>query len=161
MTVTTTGEVFTRRWVVELMLDMAEYRGDVSRLRVVEPSVGGGAFVGPIVERLAASGAPWHELRDSLRGYDLRAEHVQNCRCAAASRARSQSLPLASSSLSRPPVTISAGAEARLRVGAAQMPRLPEWSIGTLPTRSGRMAAPTTSLGYQHSMTCPRWSGQT
>lgn len=45
MTVTTTGEVFTRRWVVELMLDMAEYRGDVSRLRVVEPSVGGGAFV--------------------------------------------------------------------------------------------------------------------
>ena len=44
MTVTTTGEVFTRRWVVELMLDMAEYRGDVSRLRVVEPSVGGGAF---------------------------------------------------------------------------------------------------------------------
>ena len=71
MTVTTTGEVFTRRWVVELMLDMAEYRGDVSRLRVVEPSVGGGAFVGPIVERLAASGSawfrPWHWPGSHLR----------------------------------------------------------------------------------------------
>ncbi len=26
--ITTTGEVFTRRWVVELMLDMAEYQGE-------------------------------------------------------------------------------------------------------------------------------------
>ena len=37
MTVTTTGEVFTRRWVVDLMLDLAGYTGDVSALRVRGP----------------------------------------------------------------------------------------------------------------------------
>lgn len=83
MSVTTTGEVFTRRWVVDLMLDMAGYSGEVSVLRVVEPSVGGGAFVGPIVERLVRSGAPWDELYDAFRGYDLRPEHVVASRAVA------------------------------------------------------------------------------
>lgn len=77
VTVTTTGEVFTRRWVVEMMLDLAGYTGNVSTMRVIEPSIGGGAFVGPIVARLAASGAPWTSLYPSLRGFDLRPEHVQ------------------------------------------------------------------------------------
>lgn len=76
MTVTTTGEVFTRQWVVDMMLDLAGYTGDVSAVRVVEPAVGRGAFIGPIVRRLAASGAPWEDLFDSLRGYDIRPEHV-------------------------------------------------------------------------------------
>ena len=80
MTVTTTGEVFTKRWVVELMLDLAGYSGDVAKMCVVEPSVGNGAFVGPIVERLASSGAPWESMYQSLRGYDLRIEHVQACK---------------------------------------------------------------------------------
>lgn len=80
MTVTTTGEVFTRRWVVELMLDMAGYVGDVAPIRVVEPSIGSGSFISVIVERLVATGADWHALGKSLRGYDLRPEHVETCK---------------------------------------------------------------------------------
>lgn len=95
MTVTTTGEVFTRRWVVDFMLDLAGYTGDVSRLRVVEPSIGSGSFVGPILERLIATGAPWETLRDSVRGYDLRAEHVEACKRLAVSLLASAGCPIA------------------------------------------------------------------
>jgi adenine-specific DNA-methyltransferase len=78
------GEVFTRRWVVDLMLDLCDYRPDVdlTKLRVIEPSVGSGAFLGPILERLLAakskhaSDSPWLELSGCLRGWDLQAEHV-------------------------------------------------------------------------------------
>jgi len=95
VTVTTTGEVFTRRWVVDLMLDLTGYRGDVSKLRVIEPSIGGGAFVGPIVERLAASGASWTSMHDSLRGYDLRTEHVQSSKAIARSILINAGCPIA------------------------------------------------------------------
>ena len=95
MTVTTTGEVFTRRWVVDLMLDLAGYTGDVSALRVVEPSIGSGAFVGPMVRRLATSGARWESMFDALRGYDLRAEHVMTCRKLATSILTSAGCPMA------------------------------------------------------------------
>ncbi len=95
MTATTTGEVFTRRWVVDLMLDLAGYTGDVSRQRVVEPSIGNGAFIGPIVERLAASGAPWESLHPALRGYDLRPEHVRASKALARSVLVSAGCPIA------------------------------------------------------------------
>jgi len=51
------GEVFTRRWVVELVLDLAGYTADrdLGALVAVEPSCGAGAFLGPMVERLLAS----------------------------------------------------------------------------------------------------------
>lgn len=51
------GEVFTRRWVVEFVLDLAGYdpRLDLANRLVVEPSCGSGAFLVPIVERLAES----------------------------------------------------------------------------------------------------------
>jgi len=51
------GEIFTRRWVVEFILDQVGYRADrdLGSLRVVEPSCGSGAFLGPMVERLSAS----------------------------------------------------------------------------------------------------------
>lgn len=82
------GEVFTRRWVVELMLDEAGYTidRDLTGERVVEPSVGSGAFVGPILDRLLASraghcpDADWLALTDSLRGWDLQSEHIDTCR---------------------------------------------------------------------------------
>lgn len=149
MTVTTTGEVFTRRWVVELMLDMAEYRGDVSRLRVVEPSVGGGAFVGPIVERLAASGAPWHELRDSLRGYDLRAEHVQNCRAIARSILDSAGCPIAEEL-----------AEAWFQVGDFLLADVPEADlvIGNPPYIRVENLDPALLAFYRH--VCPTMTGR-
>jgi hypothetical protein len=51
------GEVFTRRWVVDMILDLAGYTADrdLGALRLVEPSCGTGAFLVPIVERLLAS----------------------------------------------------------------------------------------------------------
>ncbi|MGH4015975.1 MAG: Eco57I restriction-modification methylase domain-containing protein [Pseudonocardiaceae bacterium] len=51
------GEVFTRRWVVEAMLDMVGYTPDrdLADVLIVEPACGAGAFLGPIIERLSAS----------------------------------------------------------------------------------------------------------
>lgn len=51
------GEVFTRRWVVETILDMVGYTADrdLADLLIVEPACGAGAFLRPIIERLSAS----------------------------------------------------------------------------------------------------------
>jgi hypothetical protein len=53
------GEVFTRRWVVDLILDLVGYTADrdLAAMRVVEPACGGGAFLVATVERLVASAA--------------------------------------------------------------------------------------------------------
>jgi hypothetical protein len=80
------GEVFTRRWVVETILDLVGYTADVdvSNKTLVEPSIGSGAFLVPIVERLVASaaqhGVPLETLSNALRGYDLQAGHVETSR---------------------------------------------------------------------------------
>lgn len=91
----TLGEVFTKRWVVEMMLDLAGYTGDVSKFRVVEPSVGGGAFVGPIVERLVAATSRWNQLYPALRGYDLQPEHVSSSKDIARSILEAAGCPIA------------------------------------------------------------------
>lgn len=51
------GEVFTRRWVVEFILDLVGYRPDedLSSRTIVEPACGSGAFLLPIVDRLVDS----------------------------------------------------------------------------------------------------------
>lgn len=51
------GEVFTRRWVVELILDLVGYTPDrdLAALTILEPACGSGAFLVPIVERLLES----------------------------------------------------------------------------------------------------------
>ena len=51
------GEVFTRRWVVDLILDLVGYTvdQDLASLRAIEPACGEGAFLGPIIDRLIAS----------------------------------------------------------------------------------------------------------
>ena len=82
------GEVFTRRWVVDLMLDLAGYTAatNLTRLTVVEPSVGSGAFVGPILDRLLdareahAAEQPWEVLSRCIRGWDLQADHIESTR---------------------------------------------------------------------------------
>ena len=80
------GEVFTRRWIVELILDLVGYTSDrdLSALRLVEPSVGSGAFFIPIVERLIVSarrhGKDLVSLKNALFGIDLQKEHVDTCR---------------------------------------------------------------------------------
>lgn len=88
------GEVFTRRWVVETMLDLVGYTPDrdLTRMRLIEPSIGSGAFIVPVVERLLASArrleATVDDLRDCLFGMDLQAAHVATCRSMVASMLR-------------------------------------------------------------------------
>jgi hypothetical protein len=82
------GAVFTRRWVVDLLLDLCGYEPehDLTRLRAVEPAVGSGAFFEVLVERLVRSrrkhapDLPWPELAESLLGWDVQRKHVQRCR---------------------------------------------------------------------------------
>jgi adenine-specific DNA-methyltransferase len=51
------GEVFTRRWIVELILDLVGYTADkdLAYLRLVEPSCGEGSFLAAITARVSAS----------------------------------------------------------------------------------------------------------
>lgn len=79
------GEVFTRRWVVDAMLDLVGFtpERDLTKLVAVEPSVGSGAFWVPMVERLLLSagrrGISPGNLANCLRGYDLQNGHVETC----------------------------------------------------------------------------------
>ena len=80
------GEVFTRRWVVETLLDLAGYTDDrdLASLHLLEPACGSGAFLGPAVERLLASagrhGREVVSLGDAIRAYDLQLSHVRATR---------------------------------------------------------------------------------
>lgn len=83
------GEVFTRKWVVELILDLVGYtiRRDLAELVAVEPACGTGAFLGPLVERLSAScqrhGHSITDARDALRAYDLLPRNLDQARSVA------------------------------------------------------------------------------
>ena len=80
------GEVFTRRWVVDLILDLVGYRpeADLGAAVVVEPSCGCGAFLLPIVERLADScrrhGRALANLGGAIRGFDLLPHNAEHTR---------------------------------------------------------------------------------
>src|SRR5665213_2498957 len=86
------GEVFTRRWVVELILDLVGYTADrdLASTVLVEPSCGTGAFLVPIVERLIASST--HHGRDLrllgpvIRAFDLLDANAELARKASAER---------------------------------------------------------------------------
>ena len=67
------GEVFTRPWVVDLILDLVAYTPDrdLADLHAVEPACGHGAFLGPMVARLSAS------LRARKRSLSDAAEAIQ------------------------------------------------------------------------------------
>ncbi|MBV9035446.1 MAG: Eco57I restriction-modification methylase domain-containing protein [Acidobacteriaceae bacterium] len=51
------GVVYTKSWVVELLLDLADYRPERNLVDAltVEPAAGDGAFLGPMIERLIVS----------------------------------------------------------------------------------------------------------
>jgi adenine-specific DNA-methyltransferase len=80
------GAVFTRRWVVELILDMLGYTSerDLAALRVIEPACGSGAFLSVIVERLSEScrrhGRHITQASDALRACDLQLAKVRESR---------------------------------------------------------------------------------
>ncbi len=77
------GEVFTRRWVVDWMLDLAGYSADadLASMKVVEPSCGSGAFLIPVVERLLdsreESGASFDQLHGAIWACDLHLPSVE------------------------------------------------------------------------------------
>lgn len=80
------GEVFTREWVVDLILDLVGYSADrdLAGLVAVEPACGTGAFLGPLVRRLSAScrahGRPLADARCALQAYDLLARNIAEAR---------------------------------------------------------------------------------
>lgn len=80
------GVVYTKRWVVELMLDLTGYTPDrdLQSLTIVEPAVGDGAFLIPIVERLIASsqqlGRPIESAVDVIAAYEFDPASVEQCR---------------------------------------------------------------------------------
>ncbi len=95
------GAVFTRRWMVEFVLDLAGYTADrdLAADPAVEPACGTGAFLVPMVDRLLASCAAhdrsWETLDDAIRGYDLLPGNVQTARSAVATRLQEHGVPAA------------------------------------------------------------------
>ncbi len=86
------GEVFTRRWVVDLILDLAGYRAstDLGASVIVEPACGAGAFLVPIIERLVKScathGRSVADTGTAIRAFDLLARNVDAARESAAAQ---------------------------------------------------------------------------
>jgi len=86
------GEVFTRRWVVELILDLVGYTPDrdLASLVLVEPSCGTGAFLVPVIDRLVESarlhGRDLRSAETAVRAFDLLDANAERARKAVASR---------------------------------------------------------------------------
>ena len=86
------GEVFTRRWVVDLILDLAGYRAaaDLGASVIVEPACGAGAFLVPIVDRLVEScerhGRSLADMGPAIRAFDLLDRNVDAARDSVAAR---------------------------------------------------------------------------
>lgn len=80
------GAVFTKEWVVEMILDLVGYTSDrdLGGMRAVEPSCGHGSFLIPMIRRLVESCAI-HErsIEDSnsaIWAVDLQPKNVVECR---------------------------------------------------------------------------------
>ena len=71
------GVVYTKRWVVELLLDLSGYCSNTNLVDSlgIEPAAGDGAFFGPMIERLVQSckrlGRSLSECQNSLLAYEL------------------------------------------------------------------------------------------
>ncbi|MDW4911215.1 Eco57I restriction-modification methylase domain-containing protein [Streptomyces sp. ADMS] len=80
------GEVFTRRWVVDLILDLVGYTSDkaLCDLNLVEPACGSGAFLGAVASRISAScreqNRPIGDARGAVRALDLLERNVHRSR---------------------------------------------------------------------------------
>lgn len=80
------GAVFTRGWVVELILDLGGYvpQADLGVRMAVEPACGAGAFLLPMVDRLLLSSKSFgrhpRELADTIRAHDIDTDAVRASR---------------------------------------------------------------------------------
>jgi hypothetical protein len=76
------GEVFTRLWVAELILDLAGYTADkdLATLRAIEPACGEGAFLAPMIRRLSqacrSANRPISDAKNALTASDLLLDNV-------------------------------------------------------------------------------------
>jgi hypothetical protein len=88
------GAVFTRRWVVDLLLDLAGYRPDANLADAVaiEPAAGDGAFLGPMIDRLIESckkfGRPVSDCAESIVAWELHEESSEKARALVFNRLR-------------------------------------------------------------------------
>ncbi|MBQ3684803.1 MAG: Eco57I restriction-modification methylase domain-containing protein [Candidatus Methanomethylophilaceae archaeon] len=80
------GVVYTRSWVVDLMLDIIGYTSDrpLYRSSILEPSCGEGAFLTAIVRRLCSSKGfsecSVEDLSDCICAVDLVPDSIEKCR---------------------------------------------------------------------------------
>ncbi|WNF27082.1 Eco57I restriction-modification methylase domain-containing protein [Streptomyces sp. C11-1] len=80
------GEVFTRRWVVDLALDLLGYTvdKDLTEVRLVEPACGAGAFLVAIASRISSScrahNRPITDALSAVRALDLLHRNVLRSR---------------------------------------------------------------------------------
>lgn len=80
------GLVLTKPHVVDLILDLVDYRAErpLASTRLLEPACGHGAFLLPVVDRLASAatrdGIPGQDLMEAIRAFDIEEEHVQTSR---------------------------------------------------------------------------------
>jgi hypothetical protein len=80
------GVVYTKRWVVDLLLDLVDYcpEKDLGAALAIEPAAGDGAFIGPMVERLVKScrnhARPLSECLNSIIAYELNEESAARSR---------------------------------------------------------------------------------
>ncbi len=102
------GVVYTKRWVVELLLDLAGYTSSANLVDAVavEPAAGDGAFLCVMIERLADScrrlRRPITHCRDSLIAYELDEASAERTRSQAAKVLKDQGVePLAADSLAQ------------------------------------------------------------
>lgn len=86
------GEVFTRPWMVDFILDLVGYTADadLGAVTLIEPACGTGAFLVPVVARLISSadghGRPLSSLARCIRAYDLLDANAHVARKAASSQ---------------------------------------------------------------------------
>ena len=82
------GAVFTRREVVEFILDLSGYTADrpLMKMRLLEPSFGGGDFLIPAIDRLlegwtkAGRPDPYRSLANALRAVELHRQSFEETR---------------------------------------------------------------------------------
>jgi len=92
------GVVYTKPWVVELLLDLANYSPDANLVDAfaVEPAAGEGAFLIPIVRRLIAScerqGRPLSDCLGSLVAYEIDEQSAQATKLAVIEALRTMSV---------------------------------------------------------------------
>lgn len=149
------GEVFTKRWVVDFILDLCGYTPDrdLASLRAIEPACGSGAFLVPMIERLVESAHLYERdlaaTAGAIQAMDLLVQNVRRSRIAVTDT-------LIASGLAR----AKAGALARRWIGQGDFllsPPAPESAdivVGNPPYIRLEQVPPETSAAYRQACPC-------